>query len=80
MRITRKILEKKFEILCKLMSKTIGYHEGEWFIEYAQCYGGYIICEGMENGGQHHPLLNKRLTAQHMADALDMAIACKMVK
>ena len=74
MRMTRKILTKKLEVLCKFMGKTVGYKEGEWNLDYAQCYGGYKVVEYMANGGEDHPLLNKRLSAQNMADCLDMAI------
>lgn len=73
-RITQKILLKKLEILCRFLGKTVGYKEGQWDINYAQCYGGYIVVEYGENGGEHHPLLNKRLTAQQMSDCLDTAI------
>ena len=80
MRMTGKILTKKLEILCKLLGKQAGYEPGQWYLQYAQFYGGYIVVEAMEHGGEHHPLIRCRLTAQHMADALDMAIATKMVK
>lgn len=75
MRITKNILLKKLEILCKQLGKRMGFQKGEWYLDYASCYGGYIVVEAEENGGEHHPLLSKRLSAQNMADALDMAIA-----
>jgi hypothetical protein len=77
MRISKTILLKKLGFLCDKLGKTIGYQKGQWNLDYAQCYGGYIVVEFMENGGEHHPLLNKRLPANIMADALDMAIAVK---
>ena len=74
MRITRKILEKKLQFLCDKLGKTIGYEKGQWNLDYAQCYGGYIVVEFEENGGEYHPLLNKRLTAAPMSDCLDIAL------
>ena len=74
MRMTKKILMKKMGFICDILDKKIGFELGNWNLDYAQCYGGYIVVEYMENGGEHHPLLTKRLTANHMGDALDMAL------
>ncbi len=73
MRMTNKILMKKLSFICDILNKKIGHELDNWNLDYSQCYGGYIVVEYMENGGEHHPLITKRLTANQMADALDMA-------
>lgn len=78
--MNREILHKKLEILAAQMGKTVGFKEGQWFLDYASPYGGYIVVEFMNKGGEHHPLLNKRLKANQMADTLDMALAVCRVK
>jgi len=74
MRITKKILCKKLSFICDILNKPMGFEKGQWALDYAQCYGGYIVVEYLDNGGEHHPLLNKRLTAQRMDEALEMAL------
>ena len=73
-RITRKMLMNQLGFICDILDKKIGFQLGNWNLDYAQCYGGYIVVEYMENGGEYHPLLNKRLVAQQMSDALNMAL------
>jgi hypothetical protein len=81
MRMSRKILEKKLGFLCEKLGKTIGTKKGNWNLDYIQCYGGYIVVEMVnDQGGEHHPLLNKRLTADKMADCLDMALQTLNIK
>ena len=74
MRINNKILQIKLKFICDKLGKKIGYEKGEWNLDYSPCYGGYVVVEFMENGGEDHPILRKRLTASKMSDALDMAI------
>lgn len=74
MKITKSILAKKLKFLCDALGKRTGFNPGEWGLDYAPLYGGYIVVEYEERGGESHPLLNKRLTASQMADALDMAL------
>ena len=74
MRMSKKILLKKMGFLCDKLGKTIGIERGQWNLDYIQSYGGYIVVEYMEKGGEHHPLLKKRLTADKMSDALDFAL------
>ena len=80
MRITKKILIKKLEVLAHLMGKTVGYSEGHWNLDHNSIYGGYKIVEYLDKGGERHPLLNKRLGPQQMSDALDMAIQALNLK
>lgn len=69
MRITKKFLLKKLCVLCTLLGNR------RWGLDYAPVYGGYVVVERMENGGENHPLVNRRLTASEMAAALDMALS-----
>jgi hypothetical protein len=73
-RITRKDLTVELETLCQKMGKTVGYLPGNWNLDYNAIYGGYILTEYMEKGGEHHPLLRNRLPAGQMYDCLRMAI------
>ena len=53
----------------------MGYSVGEWYIDYVQCYGGYIIVEAMENGGEHHPLMTCRLSKKEIILYLHAAVS-----
>lgn len=75
--MNRKQLNKMFDIMLKMLGKERGYEIGQWNLDYNSCYHGYMIVEYMENGGEHHPLLNKRLKASEMGIAIEMAIALK---
>lgn len=69
MRVTKKFLVRKLYVLCDLLGR------GGWSLDYAPLYGGYIVVETLQNGGENHPLLSRRLTASEMAAALDMAVS-----
>lgn len=73
-RITRKQITSVFNILCRSMNKTAGYERGNWCLDYAPIYGGYVIEEIMENGGIDHPLGSGRRSASEMCSAMNMAI------
>lgn len=72
--MSKRILMVKLGILCKMLNKKVGYTTGDLNLDHNSVYGGYKIVEYMDKGGEHHPLLNKRLPAQQMSDAIDMAI------
>lgn len=78
MKINRRILEKKLELFLKSAGKKKGYNLGEYSLDFASVYGGYIIVEHKENGGVHHPFVNRRLSLKEMDAVLDMALALQL--
>ena len=78
MRISKKIIQTKFELLCRLIGKEVGYKEGQWSLDNTPHYGGWIIVEGCKDGGEHHPLIRRRLKAQGFVDAMDFIIEYKL--
>jgi hypothetical protein len=80
MRISSRILANKLMYLADALNKSCGLEVGQWSLDHNSTYGGYIIVEMLENGGQHHPLLNCRLNSIEMSNALDMALAVVRLK
>lgn len=78
--MTRKILNIKLANLAKLMGKEVGFGPGQWHLDYASCYGGYMVVCRDAGGGENHPLLSRRLKLKDMDLALDMAIAVKRLE
>lgn len=79
MKTTKKILESKFRVLCKQLNKTIGHKKGDWNLDNNPTYGGYVIVEYMEDGGEFYPILSKRLPASQMESVIEGCIALKRV-
>lgn len=75
----RNSLEIKFDTFLKLIGKQRGFEQGQWNLDYASCYGGYVIVEFMENGGEHHPLITRRLKRSEMEVAIEMSIEVKRI-
>lgn len=79
-RYTRKDAETAFIALCAALGKRVAADwrdRGAWTLDYAACYGGYVVAELTENGGQGHPLGHTRrsakdfyLTAWYAVDAI----------
>ncbi len=80
MRITRKLLDLQLGWLLKLLGKEQGFKPGQWGLDYAACYGGYVIVEYEENGGESHPLGQRRLSVKELSHALNMMIALESYK
>jgi|HubBroStandDraft_3_1064219.scaffolds.fasta_scaffold34316_6 hypothetical protein len=73
-RTTKKEIIGVFNILCRIMNKTAGHQQGDWCLDYAPIYGGYVIEEIMESGGISHPFGSGRRSAREMYLSLNMAI------
>lgn len=74
MRYTKNEIILSFARFAKLMGRKIGKEIGDWQLDCASCYGGYVIEECMESGGIDHPLGSRRRTASEMYLSLHMAI------
>ena len=46
--------------------KTVGEKAKGWRLDYASCYGGYVIQDVAENGGRENPLGLNRHDAKTM--------------
>jgi hypothetical protein len=76
---TRKIVEQRFDNLCRVLGKRIGSSHkdvGAWKLDYNPYYGGFIICEILANGGECHPVYDSRLPAREFCQAINFAIRC----
>lgn len=73
MRITKPMIRNAFLNLLRNLGKVEGYEAGEWGLDYNSIYGGWVVVEYMQKGGEHHPLLKKRLPTSQFYDALHMA-------
>jgi hypothetical protein len=77
-RITKKFLDRKLNILANELGKTIGTKKGQLYLHYQSGYGGYIVVEFInDQGGEYHPLINCRVKANEMCNILDACIALK---
>jgi hypothetical protein len=78
-RYTRKNAEARFTELCKVLGKRIANSHkdvGAWFLDYIPQYGGFIISEYMANGGESHPVCNRRMPAREFCETINFAIRC----
>lgn len=76
-RVTRKDVEKAFEMFCQVMGKRIAERwndEGAWRLDYAAEYGGYCIDEILDHGVTR-PLTHERFPAREFRDMLFFAAA-----
>lgn len=73
-RYTKKEIQCVFESLCKIMGKTPGYKVGNWCLDYAPLYGGYVIEEILEKGGIQHPFSSDRRSGSEMYLSMTMVI------
>lgn len=80
MRIKKQWVLNSFEIFCRHLGKRIGYQKGDWHMNYCATYGGWIIVECCESGGERHPMKRERLSNREMLYALDMAIVALQIK
>lgn len=73
-RYTKREIQCTFESLCKNMGKTAGYKEGNWCLDHAPIYGGYVIQAQLEGGGIDHPFGSDRRSGSEMYLSMQMAI------
>jgi len=72
-----KDLLQLLDTFTRMIGKEIGHEKGQWRLDYASCYGGYVIEENMDNGGISHPFGSRRVNKSHMEYALRMLIEFK---
>ncbi len=78
-RITKKQVEKLFQHFLKVTGRKplASFNDvGGYFLEYNGIYGGFIICQMMENGGEATPLGLGRKTSREMWNCLHFALNC----
>ena len=78
-RYTRKNVEARFLELCNVLGKRVATNykdAGAWFLDYNANYGGYIISEYMANGGEFHPVCNRRMPAREFCETINFGIRC----
>jgi galactokinase/mevalonate kinase-like predicted kinase len=83
MRITKKELQTYFNIFVQEMNKEQKYtinNNGGWLLDYAACYGGYVIEQQEGNGCISHPLGIRRRSLKDMHLALEFAIEALRLK
>jgi hypothetical protein len=87
MEYTRRDAERAFERLCDALDRPHGdtwargedgqFHSlvGVWSLDYAGCYGGYVV-EEISNlgGGVSRPLGEMRRTAREFCDAVSFTL------
>jgi hypothetical protein len=73
MRTTQSEVHGMFNRLAKAMNKRIDRNAGSLSLDYNSCYGGYVIVENLENGGESHPFGSLRRSAKEMYLSLYMA-------
>jgi hypothetical protein len=74
MKYTKKEVQGMFTRLVKAMNKSIdgGSHEG-LHLDYASCYGGYVIEEHLKDAGCSHPFGCFRRNSREMYLSMWMA-------
>lgn len=73
MKYNKKEAERLFRIFAKRMGKEIGYNEGQWELNSAHDYGGYVIYEYGKYGGSSH-LFGGRLPCREFCKAIEFAL------
>ncbi len=79
MRYTRKDARARFEDLCRALGKKVAESyadKGAWILDYSAVYGGFIIAEYSEGGGESHPVFSARLSAREFCQAVSFALRC----
>jgi hypothetical protein len=81
MRITKEQMRNIFKLLLKEMgkSKDVGNYDG-WDLDYAACYGGYMVVQYGPMGSQSLPFGIKRRGAQEMYSAMEMTVRALQLK
>jgi len=73
MRTTKAEVRGMFARLVKAMNKRIdGGSRNGLALDYAACYGGYVVVEYTPDGGESHPFGCRRRTAKEMYLSISM--------
>lgn len=76
MRVNKQNIKSRFIALCDALGKRVAtnYKDvGAWSLDYARCYGGYIIVEIMEHG-ESHPFGHERVSANELYTMINFAL------
>jgi hypothetical protein len=78
MTYNKKEAERLFGILAKRMNKEIGYNSGNWELDYAPSYGGYVIVDHLPPNtfslGGIQRLFGGRLPCREFCKAVEFAL------
>ena len=73
-RYTRRDAETSARALTAACGRDYGYQPGSWNLNYAACYGGYLLVEYLD-GGEHCPLGHRRRTASEFCSTVAFALS-----
>jgi hypothetical protein len=74
-RYTHQDAERAFRLLCQLLDHTEGMGVGQWHLDHARDYGGYIIVERHADGGESRPVWDQRLSATRFCECVGFAMS-----
>jgi len=79
-RVTKKDVFQLFKVLINNLNKLHNdpHFGDDWNLDYAACYGGYVIEQVGEKGRISHPLGSARRDAKTMNSALTLLI-CALI-
>ena len=75
MRYTHTDVERAFGLLCQLLGRTEGYGSGQWHLDHARDYGGYIVVERHQDGGETRPVWDQRLSATRFCECVGFTMS-----
>lgn len=74
-RYTHQDVERAFRLLCQLLGRTEGLETGQWHLDHARDYGGYVVTERATDGGEVRPLGGERLSATRFCESIGFTMA-----
>jgi hypothetical protein len=76
-RHTRRDAELAFSLLCDALGKrkaTDYRDKGAWTLDYAACYGGYVVHELLPSGGITEPFGSTRVSAREFCGRVNFLV------
>ena len=74
-RCTHQDVERAFRLQCQLLGRTEGLEKGQWYLDHARDYGGYVVTERSTSGGEIRPLGGERLSATRFCISIGFTMA-----
>jgi hypothetical protein len=74
-RYTHTDVERAFGLLCQLLGRTEGYEAGQWYLDHARDYGGYIVIERHLDGGEARHVWDQRLSATRFCECVGFTMS-----
>jgi hypothetical protein len=74
-RYTHEDAGRAFRLLCQLLGQVEGYGASQWHLDRAPGYGGYIVVETQEGGGEIRPIWDRRLSTVRFCECVGFAMA-----